>query len=359
MSELREVFEIVTKHTEPDLDSWKDQERWQRRAARNRKLGAFTLAAALVLGVAVIALLQDPVDKGEAPATQVPASPPLGAQVIGLDGTVYQQIPGLPADAIGFRPSPDGNTIAFFTYHENEYRVASIRTDGTDLRYLTDHPDNDNTGDGWFAVSWSPDGTRLAYSASGDIYVMGADGSNVQRITTSRQGDYHPSWSPDGSTIVYWHGSNSGIDGGPPDSEIFAIPVSGGTPTRLTQNDVSNIEPAWSPDGELIAYWNDGQIWVMRADGSEPRRMFEGEGGGWAPSWSPDGTRIAFLTYQGDRGYIPLDDHTTVTHAVPLLEVRILDVATGTVTEVPVRVAMDVNGVSWLSNDTLLVNRYD
>jgi hypothetical protein len=39
--------------------------------------------------------------------------------------------------------------------------------------------------------------------------------------------------------------------------------------------------------------------------------------------------------------------------------VRILDVSTGEVSEVPVRVATDGNGVSWLSNDLLLVNRYD
>jgi Tol biopolymer transport system component len=359
MAELKEVFEMVTKQTEPELDSWKDQERRQRRAARNRKLGALVLAAALVSGIAAIAVLQNPSDEGKAPATQTAPTRPIGAQVVGLDGTVHQEIPGLPGDAIGLRPSPDGSTIAFLTYHQNEYRVGTIKIDGTDLRYLTNHPNNDDYGDGWFGVSWSPDGTQLAYSALSDIYVMDADGSNVRRLTTARKGDYHPSWSPDGSTIVYWHGSTSGVDGGPADSEIYLISASGGTPTRLTRNDVSDIEPTWSPDGEQIAYWNGGRIAVMRPDGSEDRVLFEGEGGGWAPTWSPDGSQIAFLSYQGHHGFIPLDDHTTVTRQAPLLEVRILDVATREVTEVPVRVATDTNVVSWLSNDLLLVNRYD
>jgi len=47
MPELKEVFEMVTNQTEPDLDSWKQQDERQRRTARNRKLGVFALAAAI------------------------------------------------------------------------------------------------------------------------------------------------------------------------------------------------------------------------------------------------------------------------------------------------------------------------
>ena len=57
MSELREVFEMVTKQTEPDVDAWREQERRQRRMSRNRKLGALAIAAAISV-VAVVVVIR-------------------------------------------------------------------------------------------------------------------------------------------------------------------------------------------------------------------------------------------------------------------------------------------------------------
>jgi hypothetical protein len=57
VSELREVFEMVTKQTEPDLDAWREQERRQRRKSRNRKLGALAIAAAIGI-VAVVVVIR-------------------------------------------------------------------------------------------------------------------------------------------------------------------------------------------------------------------------------------------------------------------------------------------------------------
>ena len=54
MAEVREVFEMVTKQTEPDLDAWREQELRQRRTTRNRRWGALALAAAIgIVGVIV------------------------------------------------------------------------------------------------------------------------------------------------------------------------------------------------------------------------------------------------------------------------------------------------------------------
>ena len=56
--------------------------------------------------------------------------------------------------------------------------------------------------------SWSPDGTRIAFSRlapgmSNEINVMNADGSNVQRLTSDYGRDVDPAWSPDGTKIVW------------------------------------------------------------------------------------------------------------------------------------------------------------
>jgi hypothetical protein len=62
MSELREVFEMVTKQTEPDVDAWKDQERRQRKANRNKKIGAIAVAAAI--GIVAVVVVIRAVDEG-------------------------------------------------------------------------------------------------------------------------------------------------------------------------------------------------------------------------------------------------------------------------------------------------------
>ena len=62
MSELREVFEMVTKQTEPDVDAWREQERRQRRTSRNRKFGA--LAVAAVIGLVAVVVVIRAVDDG-------------------------------------------------------------------------------------------------------------------------------------------------------------------------------------------------------------------------------------------------------------------------------------------------------
>jgi hypothetical protein len=55
MAELREVFEMVTKQTEPDVDAWREQEQRQRRTSRTRKFGALALAA--VIGIAAVVVV--------------------------------------------------------------------------------------------------------------------------------------------------------------------------------------------------------------------------------------------------------------------------------------------------------------
>jgi Tol biopolymer transport system component len=365
MPDLREVFEMTTKQMgEPDVDSWREQEKRQRRAARNRKAGAIALVAALVIGVIALATVSNlrgdsEPQPGGGGSTQTPqrTEPPLGAQIIQLDGTMLAQIPELADQAFGLRLSPDGSTIAFITGDVNG-QVATIRTDGSNLTYLTEPATNSNAGDAQTAVSWSPDGTQIAYASSGDLYVIDADGSNVRQLTTDPNGDYYPAWSPDGSTIAYWNGSTTGQDGGPTDAELYTIPATGGTPTRLTNNEIPDIEPAWSPDGGQIAYFSTdrGDLRVMRADGTHDRAVFTQGNSGWAPSWSPDGTRIAFLSCcRSINGYL---------YSPPELEVQVLTLATGDATKLTVdghavTVRTDLNGPSWTPQGALLVNRFD
>jgi Tol biopolymer transport system component len=354
MPDLQEVFRMSTQKVRPDPGALQRQRRAQRRRAAGRKYGAIGLVAALAL-VALIVLLAtrqpgtitQPADSGRPPVSSAPSTGPaesssLGAQIITMDGQVVRAFPGVPTYAERLTLSPDGSTLAYVDPY-----ISTMRVDGTQERHLLEDR-NENAGDAQNGVSWSPDGHQLAYAWSGDIYVMDADGTNVRQLTTDPSGDYNPAWSPDGSTIAYWNGSKNGRDGGPNNSEIYTIPAAGGAPTQLTHNRVSNIEPAWSPDSSQIAYWNGGELWVMGTDGANQHRVYGGDGGAWSPSWSPDGKRIAFLRF---------DDNPT--GEVPLMQILVLDVETGTTSTVPdIRTATDNNGPVWVSKTGLLINRY-
>ena len=70
MPELKEVFDMVTKQTEPEVDSWREQEQRQRQTARNRRIGAFALVAAIAAVAAVIAISAMRPEIGTAPAVR-------------------------------------------------------------------------------------------------------------------------------------------------------------------------------------------------------------------------------------------------------------------------------------------------
>lgn len=93
------------------------------------------------------------------------------------------------------------------------------------------------------------------------------------------------------------------------DYEIYLHDLTGGTSTKLTDNDITDYGLAWSPDGSTIAFgrWIDGRrdIYTMNADGSGVNRLTDHEAHDTAPCWSPDGSRIVFVSRRdSDRGEI-------------------------------------------------------
>ena len=75
--------------------------------------------------------------------------------------------------------------------------------------------------------------------------------------------------------------------------EIHVRPLKGGPGRPLTRDGKNNVQPAWSPDGEMIAFHSKdrGGLWVAPASGGKPRLL---AAFGSRPSFSPDGKRVAF-----------------------------------------------------------------
>jgi dipeptidyl aminopeptidase/acylaminoacyl peptidase len=89
--------------------------------------------------------------------------------------------------------SSDGKWVAYASYPD--FTLWRSRTDGTDRLQLTDAPVRV-----WDAFI-SPDGKQVAYSASGEIYVVSMDGGTPRKI--AEKDSWDASWSPDGSRVVF------------------------------------------------------------------------------------------------------------------------------------------------------------
>jgi len=173
--------------------------------------------------------------------------------------------------------SREGTRIAF-TAGGSPNRIAVMRSDGTELRVLSVDGEN---------PTWSPSGRRLAFEDAGDIWIVDADGGNLERLTF--RGGTQPAWSSDGRIAFTRQTRNSGFPG--LDTDVFVIRPGAARARRLTFKGGSN--PDWSPHSSKIAFERRLDVYVVRSAGGGLRRFTFGEAG--LPVWSPDGRRIAFL----------------------------------------------------------------
>jgi TolB protein len=188
-----------------------------------------------------------------------------------VDGAVTQLTDDATYDSWWPRISPDRSRIVFYR------------------SLVTDRPD---TG------GWDNDYEHAA------LWIMDADGSGAHELIGladqgwSAQGVAN--WSPDGEKLVMV-GRNAGTGRW----ELHVMEVDGGEPVRVSQRESFYVDPSWSPDGTSIVFAAfppdaDGidlaqlEVYVAKADGSDELRLTDDDIRDHDPSWSPDGTSIVF-----------------------------------------------------------------
>jgi Tol biopolymer transport system component len=349
MPDLREVYEMVKQQSEPDLDSWAEQERRLRGAERKRKIGAFALVAAIAVAAFVFVMYDLGDDQGDAIPAAHPESP---APMVELGFALWDPATGertfigIRATSSAVDVSPDGAKIAYVDSLSGTLDTVHIADiDGSNVQEF----DRTNEAGEAKAPRWSPDGTKLVYQGKptseeiGNLYVLDVTTGRIEQITDLEPVEaglwwMAPTFSADGQTVFFNKPrlADVGVSDIGQHWDIWSVPASGGEPT-LIRRDAFMADV--SPSGNAIAYvgaWGgDGgfetaDVYVARLDGTEPRKIADAlftE----SPRWSPDGSQIA---YSADSEGI-----------------HIIDVETGETQRYPDAVGW----TEWVDADTLMI----
>ena len=190
--------------------------------------------------------------------------------IVNADGTGARRLTDHLASDSHPSWSPDGGRIVFCSTRgdgEND-DIYVVNVDGSGVQRLTDN------GLAWDTFpSFSPDGKQILFRRllrerrpegtliNSEILVMKADGSDVRNLSKNAYFDGWPSWSPDGTRIAF---SSNRED----PYQVFVMNADGSDAVRVAASPYTSVRPQWLPDGSGLIFnrERDGHIelWQVR-----------------------------------------------------------------------------------------------
>ena len=215
---------------------------------------------------------------------------------------------GGPSTAIAAGDSPswsrDGSRIAYVAsgradyatdwaaLGRNEERIEAIRLSGPDAGEVEVLA----TG---IWPRWSPLDDRLAFvaraEANWDVYLRSPDGLGLSRLTDNPALDTQPTWAADGRSLAFLSDRGNRWD-------LYRVAADGrGAADRLTDHVRREDNPSLAPDGRHVAFVDGrarpaGSILILDLDRGTVRPFPDRPDGDLDPAWSPDGRSIAFVS---------------------------------------------------------------
>lgn len=223
-----------------------------------------------------------------------------------------------------FRPtlSPDGKWLVYGTRFEQKtgLRIRDLAT-GEErwLAYPVQRDDQESRAsrDVLPGMTFTPDSREVIASYNGKIYRIPVAGGAPQEVPFTVDVEQHlgpdvkfeypvddkPTFTvrqirnavpaPDGKRLAF-----TALD------RLYVMDIPNGTPRRLTDAPGAEFQPAWSPDGQWLAFvtWTEndqGNIWKVRANGGRPVRLTQQRAYFQQPVWSPDGQRVVAIRGSG------------------------------------------------------------
>jgi Tol biopolymer transport system component/DNA-binding winged helix-turn-helix (wHTH) protein len=193
--------------------------------------------------------------------------------------------------------SPDGQTLAFSRFTENEFQIYTVLLAQTpDGAWKVGAEKKLNTsgitprrGE----VAWSPDGKTLAFSGGAGIILLNPTDASAHRLTEPPPlaEDWGPSFSPDGKRVLFVRSRDTGFS-----EEIMTIPVYGGSVARVASEPARILgPPQWSFDGQSVIFASDRNshpaLWRVSLTDEAPIAINDS---GWYPAVSRKGYKLAY-----------------------------------------------------------------
>jgi Tol biopolymer transport system component len=183
--------------------------------------------------------------------------------------------------------SRDGQSIAFEIsfYHPARWTLGVAHSDGTGLQ---EYPNIASPS----SICWSNDKSRLALNATvsqqpnGALLMVQLDSHATQKIDAGGSLTSQ-CWSPNDKQIVYEVGKS-----------IRIYDLGQGKWRELAEGEA----PAWSPDGNWIAFYHDAAYYAIRPSGADQKMLFRKKGHSAGPWWSPDSSLVAYMCLSGKGG---------------------------------------------------------